>query len=263
MGKNSWQLSVAAGFVSTVFYLTLFLFTYAKCSTDPRIGQPEIKSLVTISTHITHMINFTLTPPQRAAVRRQRSHPFRFLMDQPQEFDRVYAWSSWADATQLHRIHPTARSVIDIGCGQAGVAAIQNIVYGMEVYLIDGAREGQRDAGYESADSMNHYSTWSDLPSTLKGWGCDMSRVHFVEIDSAQRYPWGGVDLVQSLHSCGAHYPISTYNWLYDRVNHSGTLYSFVISDAAAAEIPREFELVHTVPMINYPHLKHRVLRRG
>jgi len=46
-------------------------------------------------------------------------------------------------------------------------------------------------------------------------------------------------------------------------VNHDGTLYSFVISDAAAANIPREFELLHTVPMINYPYLKHRVLRRG
>lgn len=209
------------------------------------------------------MIQFDLTPPQRAAVRRQRSHPFRFLMDQPQEFDRVYAWSSWADATQLRLIHPTARSVIDIGCGQAGVAAVQNIVYGMEIYLIDGAREGQRDAGYADADSMNHYSTWSDLPTTLKRWGCDMSRVHFVEIDQAPRYPWSGVDLVQSLHSCGAHYPIETYDWLWDRVNHSSTVYSFVISDAAAARIPPEFELMHTVPMINYPHLKHRVLRRG
>jgi SAM-dependent methyltransferase len=222
-----------------------------------------MKWCVTISTHITAMINFTLTPSQRAAVRRQRSHPFRFLMDQPEEFDRVYAWSSWADATQLRQIHPRARSVIDIGCGQAGVAAIQNMVWGMEIYLIDGAREGQRDAGYESADSMNHYSTWSDLPQTLKLWGCDMSRVHFIDIDAARRYPWSRVDLVQSLHSCGAHYPIDTYDWLYDQVNHGSTLYSFVITDAAAAKIPLEFELMHTVPMINYPYLKHRVLRRG
>lgn len=209
------------------------------------------------------MIHFALTPPQRQAVRRQRSHPFRFLLNEPAEFDRVYAWSSWVDATQLRQIHPTARSVIDIGCGQAGVAAIQNIVYGMEIYLIDGAREGERDAGYASADSMNHYSTWSDLPSTLKGWGCDMGRVHFIDIDSAPHYSWSGVDLVQSLHSCGAHYPIHTYDWLYDRVNHDGTLYSFVISDTAAEQIPSEFELVHTVPMVNYSHLKHRVLRRG
>ena len=221
------------------------------------------KSISDISTHITAMIHFALTPPQRAAVRRQRSHPFRFLMDQPEEFDRVYAWSSWADATQLHMIHPGAKSVIDIGCGQAGVAAVQNIVYGMEIYLIDGARAGERDAGYAGADSMNHYSTWSDLPQTLKSWGCDMDRVHFISIDAAAQWNWPPVDLVQSLHSCGAHYPIETYNWLYDRVNHSDTLYSFVISDTAAARIPPEFELMHTVPMINYPHLKHRVLRRG
>lgn len=209
------------------------------------------------------MIQFTLTPTQRQAVRRQRSHPFRFLLDEPQEFDRVYAWSSWADATQLRMIHPTARSVIDIGCGQAGVAAVQNIIYGMEIYLIDGSRAGQRDAGYASADSMNHYSTWQDLPETLHRWGCDMSRVHFVSIDAAAQHDWPTVDLVQSLHSCGAHYPMATYNWLYDRVNCSSTLYSFVISDTAAGQIPKEFELLHTVPMINYPHLKHRVLRRG
>lgn len=208
------------------------------------------------------MINLALTPPQRAAVRRQRSHPFRFLLNEPEEFDRVYAWSSWADATQLRMLHPTAESVIDIGCGQAGVAAIQNMVYGMEIYLIDGAREGERDAGFAAADSMNHYSTWQDLPQTLKQWGCDMSRVHLISIEDAPQYSWPRVDLVQSLHSCGAHYPIDTYGWLYEQVNHSGTLYDFVISDSAAELIPQYFELTHTVPMINYAHLKHRVLRK-
>jgi len=184
-------------------------------------------------------------------------------MDQPEEFDRVYAWSCWADATQLHMIHPGAKSVIDIGCGQAGVAAVQNIMWGMEIYLIDGARGGERDAGYADADSMNHYSTWSDLPQTLQQWGCDMDRVHCVSIAAAAEWDWPRVDLVQSLHSCGAHYPMETYDWLYDRVNHDSTLYSFVMSDAAAARIPQQFELIHTVPMINYPYLKHRVLRRG
>ena len=71
------------------------------------------------------MINFTLTPAQRAAVRKQRSHPFKFLLDQPYEFDRVYAYSCWVDATTLRLLHPATRSVIDIGCGQARVDGAQ------------------------------------------------------------------------------------------------------------------------------------------
>lgn len=210
------------------------------------------------------MINFTLTSAQRAAVRRQRSHPFRFLLDQPQEFDRVYAWSSWVDATLLRMTHPTAHRVIDIGCGQAGVAAIQNIVYGCEVYLIDGNRVGQRDSGYASADTMNHYSTWADLPETLRRWGCDMNRVHFVEIGSAQDFDWPRVDLVQSLQSCGSHYPIGTYEWLYQRVNQPGTRYCFTVGGGPTpVEIPQEFRALQMIPTINYPRAQLAVLERG
>ena len=209
------------------------------------------------------MINFTLTPGQRAAVRRQRSHPFKFLLDKPQEFDRVYAWSSWVDATLLRMAHPTAHRVIDIGCGQAGVAAIQNIIYGCDVYLIDGNRAGDRDSGYAAADTMNHYSTWSDLPNTLESWGCDMTRVHFVEIGSAHEFVWPHVDLVQSLQSCGSHYPIATYEWLYQRVDQPSTRYCFTVGGGPTpVEIPTEFHALRMMPTINYPQAQLAVLAR-
>ena len=191
------------------------------------------------------MINFTLTPAQRAAVRRQRSHPFKFLMDQPREFDRVYAYSCWVDATILRLIHPTARSVIDIGCGQAGVAAVQNIIYGTEIYLIDG-----------------HYSTWTDLPETLARWGCDMSRVHLISIEAAPDYPWPQVDLVQSTLSCGTHYPIATYNWLYDRVNHTDTRYCFTVGGTTPVDIPAAFTVLREIPCMNLPGNHYAVLSR-
>ena len=208
------------------------------------------------------MINFTLTPEQRTAVRRQRSHPFKFLLSQPREFDRVYAYSCWVDATILRLIHPTARSVIDIGCGQAGVAAVQNIIYGSDIYLIDGNRTGHRDAGYDSADSMNHYSTWTDLPETLARWGCDMSRVHLISIESAPDYPWPRVDLIQSTLSCGTHYPIATYNWLYDRVNHTDTRYCFTVGGTTPVDIPTEFTVLREIPCMNLPGNHYAVLSR-
>jgi len=165
------------------------------------------------------------------------------------------------DATLLRMTHPTAHSIIDIGCGQAGVAAIQNILYGCDVYLIDGNRAGQRDSGYSAADSMNHYSTWLDLPETLQRWGCDMARVHFVEIASAQDFAWPRVDLVQSLQSCGSHYPIATYEWLYRRVDQAGTRYCFTVGGGPTpVEIPAKFRCIEMIPTINYPQSQLAVL---
>ena len=209
------------------------------------------------------MINFTLTPAQRAAVRKQRSHPFKFLLDQPYEFDRVYAYSCWVDATTLRLLHPAARSVIDIGCGQAGVAAIQNIIYGCEVYLIDGNRAGQRESGYGSADSMIHYSTWTDLPETLQRWGCDMSRVHLISIETAPKYSWPTVDLIQSTLSCGTHYPIAAYNWLYDQANHADTRYCFTVGGRTPVEIPAEFTVLREIPCMNLPGYHYAVMSRS
>ncbi len=196
-------------------------------------------------------------------MRKQRSHPFKFLLDQPYEFDRVYAYSCWVDATMLRLLHPAAHSVIDIGCGQAGVAAMQNIIYGCEVYLIDGNRAGQRESGYGSADSMIHYSTWSDLPDTLRRWGCDMARVHFVEIGSAQDFQWPKIDLVQSTLSCGTHYPISTYEWLYQRVDHPSTRYCFTVGGKTPVEIPKEFSVIKKIPTINHAGNHYAVMTRS
>ena len=209
------------------------------------------------------MINITLTPAQRQAVRRQRARPFKFLLQEPFDFDRVYAYSCWVDATILRLIHPTARSVIDIGCGQAGVAAVQNIIYGMEIYLIDGHRDGERDGGYADAGSMNHYSTWSDLPETLTRWGCDMSRVHFVSIAAAATFDWPTVDLVQSTLSCGTHYPLSTYDWLYARVNHSNTRYCFTMTGTDPVDVPLEFRAEQSVPCMNHPGNHYHVFGRN
>jgi hypothetical protein len=208
------------------------------------------------------MINLTLTPTQRAAVKMQRARPFKFLMDQPYEFDRVYAYSCWVDATILNLINPKARTVIDIGCGQAGVAAIQNIIYDCEVYLIDGNRAGQRECGYGSADTMIHYSTWNDLPETLKRWGCNMSKVHFISIEEAPDYVWPNVDLIQSTLSCGTHYPIATYNWLYNKVNHSETRYCFQVGGGTPVEIPPEFTILKEIPCINFPGSHYAVLSK-
>ena len=208
------------------------------------------------------MINFTLTPEQRVAVKMQRARPFKFLLNQTYEFDRVYAYSCWVDATILNLIHPTARTIIDIGCGQAGVAAIQNIIYGCEVYLIDGNSAGQRESGYGPADTMIHYSTWNDLPETLQRWGCNMNKVHFISIEEAPNYIWPTVDLVQSTLSCGTHYPIATYNWLYNKINQSETRYCFQVGGGTPVEIPPEFTLLKEIPCMNFPGNHYAVLSK-
>ena len=168
------------------------------------------------------MINLTLTPTQRAAVKMQRARPFKFLMDQPYEFDRVYAYSCWVDAN----------------------------------------RAGQRECGYGSADTMIHYSTWNDLPETLQRWGCNMSKVHFISIEEAPDYVWPAVDLIQSTLSCGTHYPIATYNWLYNKVNHSETRYCFQVGGGTPVEIPPEFTILKEIPCINFPGSHYAVLSK-
>ena len=71
------------------------------------------------------------------------------------------------------------------------------------------------------------------------------------------------VDLVQSLQSCGSHYPISTYEWLYQRVDQPGTRYCFTLGGGPTpVEIPPEFHDVQMIPPINDPRAQWAVLAR-
>jgi len=210
------------------------------------------------------MINFKLDHEQRKAIIRQRSKPFKHFFNindkkHQFEFDRLYAKDSFIDAIIAKDNSLSMDRIIDIGCGNAGIAAVQNIMFGSEIFLIDGNRNKERDAGYENAESMNWYSTWNDLPYTLKEWGCDMKKVHFIEINSAKSYNWPKVNLVQSFLSCGAHYPIDNYKWLYDKINLPNTRYIFT-TNKTIQDIPSYFKIVNTVPFINEPNGLYNIL---
>ena len=197
------------------------------------------------------MIYLELDKNQRDFVRKHQSHPFKFFLDKPEEFDRLYSWSSFCDAGMAHYWAPKAKKVIDIGCGQGGVAAIMNILWGCEIWLIDGIGGGNRESQYGPEKEMKYYSTWTDLPDTFQKWGCRMDLVHFVSIDEAKNYNWPTVDLIMSFRSCGFHYPMNTYEWLYKKINTEDTRYYMTIGGLKAPlEIPPEFEIIgKNVPM--------------
>ena len=210
------------------------------------------------------MINFRLTDDQRKAIVRQRAKPFKYLYNENDkkilfDFDRLYAKDSFIDATIAKTNSNAFEKIIDIGCGNAGVAAVQNILYNAEIFLIDGNRISERDCGYAEAESMNWYSTWNDLPQTLKMWGCNMDKVHFININDAKSYDWPKVDIVQSFLSCGAHYPIDTYKWLYEKINQSHTRYIFTTNTDPAA-VPSYFKIINTIEFINEPRGLYNVL---
>ena len=208
-------------------------------------------------------ITLYLNKQQMEQVVKQQAYPFKYLINFPKEFERVYTWSSLVEAYQVMQIYPSTKKIIEIGCGQAGVAAIQNISFGCEIWLIDGNSPGDRTFGYDVAESMEHYSTWHDLPETMERWGCDMSKIHFVDIPSARSYDFPVVDLIQSFRSCGYHYPLSTYNFLYGKQDNN-TKYLFTVTDKQLNKEPDylndfEVELKHPqigATKINYYYMK-------
>ena len=208
-------------------------------------------------------ITLYLNPQQMKKIVQQQTYPFKHLINFPQEFERVYTWSSFVEAYQTMKVYPRTQKIIEIGCGQAGVAAIQNISFGCEVWLIDGNNPGDRTFGYEHAGSMEHYSTWHDLPETMERWGCDMSRIHFVDIPSAESYNFPVADLIQSFRSCGYHYPLSTYDFLFKKQDDD-TKYLFTVTNKQLKKEPgylKDFEIESKQPQIGATKINYYYMR--
>jgi len=204
-----------------------------------------------------------LNRQQMEKIVQQQAYPFKHLVNFPQEFERVYTWSSVVEAYQAMKVYPETRKIIEIGCGQAGVAAIQNMSFGCEIWLIDGNNPGDRTFGYEHAGSMEHYSTWHDLPETMERWGCDMSKIHFIDIPTAPSYDFPIVDLIQSFRSCGYHYPLSAYEFLFTKQNND-TRYLFTITDKQLKKEPgylKDFEIESKQPQIGATKINYYYMR--
>jgi hypothetical protein len=211
------------------------------------------------------MTTLALNNQQRENVVLQQAYPFKYLTQHTSEFDRVYTWSSFVEASLVHRHNPKAKKIIEIGCGQAGVAAMQNILYDQEIWLIDGNKKGQRTFGYDTVDSMEHYSTWDDLPSTMESWGCNMQKIHFVNIEDAVDYQMPKVDVVQSFRSCGFHYPLDTYKFLYEKQDMDCS-FIFTITEKQINKEPNyldDFIILEKIPQTGNPKINYFFMKKN
>jgi SAM-dependent methyltransferase len=131
-----------------------------------------------------------------------------------------------------HVIRPylpeTAASVLDVGCGIAGIDAALFKHYGglPQLYLLD--RTETSNAGFEYGMGGVHrfYNSLELAQQFLTANGVNPAQIHLLDAQPGFTFDkTHHFDLVISLISWGYHYPVETYlDQVYDRMNPGGHL---------------------------------------
>ena len=122
----------------------------------------------------------------------------------------------------------SCRSILDVGCGVAGIDVFLNRHYAGNVesfYLLDKTQvESSVYYGYKEKGAF--YNSLDVARQMLRENGIDDDKIHLLEatenndIATAERF-----DLVCSLISWGFHYPVATYlERVHERLNDGGVL---------------------------------------
>ena len=107
------------------------------------------------------------------------------------------------------------RSILDIGCGVAGIDIMLGKHYTErriypDFYLLD-KTQLNADIYYGIEDVPAYYNALDLSKSILEENGIDGAKIHTQEVNGGPMFPGKSCDLVISLLSWGFHYPVSTY----------------------------------------------------
>jgi SAM-dependent methyltransferase len=107
----------------------------------------------------------------------------------------------------------TAKCILDIGCGMAGIDVLLHRHYpDAEIVLLDkqGVSDKPKTGHHRSVGSFGNYHDFGGALELLEANGVNMDRIrtHDIGVDP---FPADKFDVVISLLSWGFHYPISTY----------------------------------------------------
>lgn len=118
-----------------------------------------------------------------------------------------------------------ANSILDIGCGVAGIDIFLNKHYGSpNIYLLD-KTEMPSKVYYGLTNKGCYYNSLEIAKKLLEENGVDSLNIHIEEATDDKIHFDAKFDLVVSLISWGFHYPVSTYlDEVYEKLNDGGVL---------------------------------------
>jgi len=124
-------------------------------------------------------------------------------------------------------IPPNIKTILDIGCGIAGVDIILNeYLKFSKIYLLDKTKT-EREIYYGFKKSGAFYSSLELAKETFKINGLNTNLIELIDApnDGNIQIQKGSIDLVISTISWGFHYPISTYlKSVFNLLNDKGIL---------------------------------------
>ena len=120
-----------------------------------------------------------------------------------------------------------AMSVLDIGCGIAGIDLLINEHHNsnIDIFLIDKTLIDEK-IYYYFEEKGSFYNSLSAAKNLLIENGIDRKKVHTQEATNDNKIIFkGNFDIIISLISWGFHYPVSTYlDECYKKLNNNGVL---------------------------------------
>ena len=125
---------------------------------------------------------------------------------------------------EMREYLPTSvESILDIGCGLAGIDILLSKHYGKpELFLMDNSEvNGQVVYGYDRRRSF--YSSFEATEALLKA--NYIENYNLIDIKEKRLPVFKKIDLVISLLSCGYHYPVTEYlEYINTILSENGTL---------------------------------------
>lgn len=120
---------------------------------------------------------------------------------------------------------PSATSILDIGCGVAGIDIFVSRHYEnkADIVLLDKSIIDKKlYYGYEAKGCF--YNSLLVAKNLLVDNGVDPKKIHLLEPTGDNKIEWEGTfDIIISLLSWGFHYPVSTYlNQVYENLSRKG-----------------------------------------
>jgi SAM-dependent methyltransferase len=121
----------------------------------------------------------------------------------------------------------SCHSMLDIGCGIAGIDVLLGRHYGpgVDIYLLDKSKV-EDEVFYLFNNRGAFYNSLETATETLVGNGIPAQKIHALEANAENTIPEDAkFDLIFSLISWGFHYPVSTYlDQVYTRLAEGGSL---------------------------------------
>ncbi len=121
----------------------------------------------------------------------------------------------------------SAKAILDIGCGVAGIDIFLSRHYGnvIDIFLLDKTIV-EKSIHYNFEKTGSFYNSLGAAGEFLVENNVPRSRIHYAEVTPNNNIPFNAsYDIILSLISWGFHYPISTYlDQAYDRLNEGGVL---------------------------------------